>query len=69
MLAAMAVGMIAAAATFAVVVHARSWDEILVKYPAQALLAMAAGMTLPMAGWMVHRGMGTGTSLRCRPSC
>jgi hypothetical protein len=58
MVAAMAVGMIVAAAIFAVAVNAASWDEISGKYPTQALLAMAVGMTVPMAGWMLHRGMG-----------
>jgi hypothetical protein len=28
------------------------------QYPTQALLAMAAGMTIPMVAWMLYRGMG-----------
>lgn len=58
MLAAMLVGMVLAAAIFAVVVHAKSWNQITTQYPTQALVAMALGMTAPMAGWMIHRGMG-----------
>ena len=58
MLAAMAVGMIATAAIFLTVVGLKTWDEVTLQYPTQVLLAMAAGMTLPMAAWMLHRGMG-----------
>ena len=58
MLAAMAVGMIATGAIFLSVVGLKTWDEVTTQYPTQALLAMAAGMTIPMVGWMWHRGMG-----------
>jgi hypothetical protein len=58
MLAAMAVGMIATGAVFLSVVGLKTWDQVLVQYPTQALLAMAAGMTIPMVAWMLFRGMG-----------
>jgi len=58
MLAAMVVGMITAGAIFLTIVGAKTWDEVTVQYPTQALLAMAAGMTVPMVAWMVYRGMG-----------
>jgi hypothetical protein len=62
MLAAMAVGMIATGAIFLSVVGLKTWDQVLLQYPAQALLAMAAGMTIPMAAWMLFRGMGARNS-------
>lgn len=58
MLAAMAVGMIATGAIFLSVVGLKTWDQVTLQYPTQALLAMAAGMTIPMAAWMLYRGMG-----------
>ena len=58
MFAAMAVGMIITGAIFMGVTGATTWDQITSDYPTQALLAMVAGMTVPMAGWMVYRGMG-----------
>jgi hypothetical protein len=58
MLAAMAVGMIATGAIFLSAVGLKTWDQVTVQYPTQALLAMAAGMTIPMAAWMLFRGMG-----------
>ncbi len=58
MLAAMAVGMIATIAVFVSVVGLKTWDQVTVQYPTQALLAMAAGMTIPMVAWMLFRGMG-----------
>jgi NhaP-type Na+/H+ or K+/H+ antiporter len=58
MLAAMAVGMIATGAIFLSVVGLKTWDQVIVQYPTQALLAMAAGMTIPMVAWMLFRGMG-----------
>jgi hypothetical protein len=58
MLLAMAVGMIATGAIFLSVVGLKTWDQVLLQYPTQALLAMAAGMTIPMAAWMLFRGMG-----------
>ena len=58
MLGAMAVGMIASGAIFISVVGLKTWDEVTFTYPTQALIAMAVGMTLPMVGWMLYRGMG-----------
>jgi hypothetical protein len=58
MFAAMAVGMAATGAIFLSVVGLKSWDQVTLQYPTQALLAMAAGMTIPMVGWMLFRGMG-----------
>jgi hypothetical protein len=58
MLAAMAVGMIATGAIFISIVGLKTWDEVTTQYPTQALLSMAAGMTIPMVGWMLYRGMG-----------
>jgi hypothetical protein len=58
MLAAMAVGMIATGAIFLSVVGLKTWDQVTLQYPTQALLAMAAGMTIPMVAWMLFRGMG-----------
>jgi len=57
MLGAMVVGMIATGAIFVSVVGVKSWDEVTIQYPTQALLAMAASMTLPMVLWMRYRGM------------
>src|SRR3954447_2234327 len=58
MLGAMAVGMIATGAIFLTIVGLKTWDEVTTQYPTQALLAMAAGMTVSMAGWMLYRDMG-----------
>jgi hypothetical protein len=58
MLAVMAAGMIATGAIFVAVVGLKSWDQATARYPNQALLAMAAGMTVPMVAWMLYRGMG-----------
>ena len=58
MLAAMAVGMIATGAIFLSAVGLKTWDQVTLQYPTQALLAMAAGMTIPMVAWMLFRGMG-----------
>lgn len=54
----MVVGMIATGAVFLSVVGLKTWDEVTSQYPTQALLAMAAGMSIPMVGWMLYRGMG-----------
>jgi hypothetical protein len=62
MLAAMVVGMIATGAIFLSVVGLNTWDQVLLRYPTQALLAMAAGMTFPMVAWMLFRGMGARSS-------
>lgn len=58
MFAAMAAGMVATCAIFLSVVGLSSWDQVTVRYPAQALLAMAVGMTVPMVAWMAYRRMG-----------
>jgi hypothetical protein len=58
MLAAMAVGMIATGAIFLSVTGLKTWEEVTVQYPTQVLLAMAAGMSIPMMAWMLYRGMG-----------
>jgi cytochrome bd-type quinol oxidase subunit 2 len=58
MLAAMAVGMVATGAIFLSIVGLKTWDQVTIQYPTQALLAMAAGMSIPMAAWMLLRGMG-----------
>lgn len=58
MLAAMAVGMLAAGAIVVSVTGLKTWDQVTVQYPNQALLAMAAGMSIPMVAWMLLRGMG-----------
>jgi hypothetical protein len=57
MLGAMVVGMIVTGAIFVSIVGVKSWDEVTIQYPTQALLAMAVGMTLPMVLWMRYRGM------------
>ncbi|MGZ4591623.1 MAG: hypothetical protein ACXV4A_01765 [Actinomycetes bacterium] len=54
----MAVGMIATSAVFLTVVGLKTWDEVTVQYPTQALWAMAVGMTVPMVAWMGYRRMG-----------
>jgi hypothetical protein len=58
MLAAMAVGMVATGAIFLFITGLKTWDEAAVEYPTQALLAIAAGMTVPMIAWMLFRHMG-----------
>jgi NhaP-type Na+/H+ or K+/H+ antiporter len=58
MLAAMAVGMVTAGAIFLLITGLKTWDEAAVQYPTQALLAIAAGMTIPMIAWMLFRHMG-----------
>src|SRR4051794_19796613 len=57
MIAAMTVGMFATGAIFLSVVGVKTWDEVTTQYPTQALLAMAIGMTVPMAAWMLYSGM------------
>jgi hypothetical protein len=54
----MVVGMIATGAIFLTIVGLKTWDEVTSQYPTQALVAMAAGMTIPMVAWMLYRGMG-----------
>jgi hypothetical protein len=58
MLGAMAAGILVTGAVFVFVVGAKSWDQVTSEYPTQALLGMAAGMTIPMVAWMAYRGMG-----------
>ena len=58
MLAVMVAGMTATGAIFLTVVGLKTWEEVTIQYPTQALMAMAAGMTIPMVAWMLHRGMG-----------
>jgi hypothetical protein len=58
MLVVMAVGMIATGAVFLSVVGVKTWDEVTIQYPTQALLGMAVGMSIPMVAWMLYRGMG-----------
>jgi hypothetical protein len=58
MLGIMVAGMIVTSVIFLAVVGLKTWDEITFVYPTQALLAMAFGMTVPMLGWMLYRGMG-----------
>ena len=58
MAAVMVVGMVATGAIFLSVTGLKTWDEVTTQYATQALLAMAAGMSIPMVGWMLVRGMG-----------
>jgi hypothetical protein len=53
----MVVGMIGAAAIF-VTALGLTWEEATLQHPTAALAVVAAGMSIPMAGWMLHRGMG-----------
>jgi len=57
MFAVMIVGMVACAAIFVTIISL-TWDEATVQYPTASLLVIAAGMSVPMAAWMLHRGMG-----------
>jgi|SRR5689334_15622974 hypothetical protein len=57
MLGVMAAGMFVAAAIFCSVIG-MTWDRALVEHPIESLLVVAAGMSIPMFGWMVYRGMG-----------
>lgn len=54
----MVVGMIATGAIFVSIVGLKTWDEVTSQYPTQALVAMAAGMSISMVAWMLYRGMG-----------
>jgi hypothetical protein len=58
MLAVMMGGMIVSAAVLLTIVGLKTWDEVTTQYGIQALLVMVVGMTLPMAAWMLYRGMG-----------
>jgi hypothetical protein len=57
MLAVMIIGMVASAAIFLTIVG-MEWDEATRAYPTASLLVIAAGMSVPMTAWMLHRGMG-----------
>ena len=54
----MVVAMLVTGAIFLYIVGLKTWDEVTLQYPTQALLAMAAGMTIAMMAWMLFRGMG-----------
>jgi cytochrome bd-type quinol oxidase subunit 2 len=61
MAAVMVGGMLAAGFVFMVVLNLAidgeiTWEQALVDYPAQALLVVAVGMSVPMIPWMRHRG-------------
>ena len=58
MLGVMMIGMIMSGAILLTVVGAKTWDEVTTQYGSQALIVMAVGMTVPMAAWMLYRGMG-----------
>ena len=58
MLAVMMVGMVVSGAVLLTVVGLKTWEEVTTQYGIQALIAMALGMTVPMAAWMLYRGMG-----------
>jgi cytochrome bd-type quinol oxidase subunit 2 len=58
MAAVMVAGMVATGAIFLSIVGLKTWDEVTSQYPTQALVAMAAGMSIPMVAWMLYRGMG-----------
>jgi hypothetical protein len=58
LLAAMAVGTIATGSSFASVIGLKAYAQVTVLYPTQILLAMAAGMSIPVVAWMLYRGMG-----------
>ena len=57
MFAVMMAGMIGSAAIFLTVVQ-MDWEEATASHPVASLLVIAAGMTVPMAAWMLYRGMG-----------
>jgi hypothetical protein len=58
MLAVMIAGMILSAAVLLTLVGLKTWEEVTTQYGSQALIVMAVGMTVPMAAWMLYRGMG-----------
>jgi hypothetical protein len=49
----MMVGMVATGAILLYIVGLKTWEEVTVQYPTQSLLAIAAGMTIPMVAWML----------------
>jgi flagellar biosynthetic protein FliP len=54
-------GMVFSAAVFLFTVGL-TWDEATVERPVASLLVIATGMTVPMAAWMLYRGMGVRNS-------
>jgi hypothetical protein len=54
----MALGTIATGTIFASVIGLKAYEQVTVRYPTQILLAMAAGMSIPVVAWMLVRGMG-----------
>jgi NhaP-type Na+/H+ or K+/H+ antiporter len=54
----MGIGMVASGAILTFAVGLKSWDAVTIQYPTQALLVMAAGMSIPMVAWMLFRRMG-----------
>jgi hypothetical protein len=59
MLAMMLAGMFVTAYVFVAALGLGSWEATIVTYPTAALLVMAAGMSIPMAVWMLARRMGS----------
>jgi len=57
MFAVMVFGMVASAAIF-LTIEGMDWDQATLRHPITSLLVIAAGMSVPMAGWMLYRGMG-----------
>ncbi|HET7488184.1 MAG TPA: hypothetical protein VFJ85_09660 [Acidimicrobiales bacterium] len=57
MIGVMTAGMIVSVAIFLTIVG-MTWDEATLDHPLASLLVVAAGMTVPMSVWMLHRGMG-----------
>ena len=58
MLVVMMVGMVVSGAILLTFVGLKTWDEVTTQYATRSLLVTAAGMTVPMVGWMLYRGMG-----------
>jgi cytochrome bd-type quinol oxidase subunit 2 len=61
MAAVMGIGMFAAAFVLMVILNLAvrgdvTWERALLDYPAQALVGVAIGMSVPMIPWMRHRG-------------
>lgn len=57
MLAVMVAGMIGSAAIFLTIVG-MDWEEATARRPIASLVVIAGGMSVPMAAWMLLRGMG-----------
>lgn len=58
LLAAMVAGTVATGLIFAGVIGFGAYGQVNVLYPWQILLAMEAGMSIPVVAWMLVRGMG-----------